>query len=843
MQASKPLRGLAVKIKKPMKFKLIVCVFSMCWSLLLFAQTPQKPHSGELLQDLKALNFLGSVLYIAAHPDDENTRLISYMANSLHARTAYLSLTRGDGGQNLIGSEIGESLGLIRTHELLKARAIDGGEQYFTRAIDFGYSKTPKETLQIWNKDSVLADVIRTIRRFQPDIIINRFDHRTPGSTHGHHTSSAILGIEAFEKAAKSELYPKQLKQVNTWQPQRLFFNTSWWFYGSREAFEKADKSKLSAIDVGLYEPVLGQSINEIAAQSRSQHKSQGFGSTGQRGSQTEYLEIIKGDQPQNNNVFEGINTTWTRLQNGKAIQNILKPLEQEFDVEQPWKIVPQLLEARQLIQQLPNQHWKTLKLSQIDQLIKNCLGLFLEVKTSTETAYPGQRISIDLEAINRSPISAQLTSVEINNQVIAINDKLDYNKGITQQIQYRIPESTPLSSPYWLNRAPKQGLYHVADQDLIGLPLADEAISAKFQLLINGTKINYTKALVHKSNSSVNGEVYDYFRLVPEATLGFSGSQLSFNSPGTKEISVSIRANRDFKAAVLRLDAAEGWVIAPQQIKIDSILAGEQQTFNIKVKATPQSVSNDLNLSLIADGKTYNQRLKRISYEHVNSLQIVEEANIRLNKFDLKLPQKSIAYINGAGASIPENLEAVGLHVDRYRLAEVNKEMLAKYDVVITGLRLYNTNATIRSKQNILEDFVQKGGHLIIQYNTNRSLKMDAFQPLDFQLSRKRVTDETAEIRFLEPQHPVLNAPNLIKEADFEDWVQERGLYFAEDWDANFTPILSMNDPEEAPQKGALLIGNYGKGKVTYTGISFFRQLPANVQGAYKLLINMISL
>ena len=807
------------------------------------AQQPKKPTSGEIYQNLKALNFLGSVLYIAAHPDDENTRLISYLSNQVHANTAYLSLTRGDGGQNLIGPEIGAALGLIRTHELLEARKIDGGQQFFTRAIDFGYSKTPDETLSIWKKDKVLADVVWTIRNFKPDVIINRFDHRTPGSTHGHHTASALLSVEAFDKASEKNQFPEQLQYTKTWQPKRLFFNTSWWFYGSKENFEKANKSNLISVDIGQFNPLLGLSINEIAANSRTQHKSQGFGSTGTRGQQIEYLEFLKGTKPQKEAVFSGINTTWSRLENGQQIANILKPLEQSFDFNEPWRIVPQLLKARDLINQINDNHWRKLKLKHINLLIKQCLGLFLEAKTSTETAYPGQNISIDIELINRSPIQVQLKSIFIENENIGFRKELRLNKTFKHELKYQIPKTTEFTSPYWLKQPANKGLYQVNSQQIIGQPTSNEAIEIRYNLSINGEEISYKKPLVFKTNSPIDGEVYDYFKIIPQVNLSFSAPQLSFNQPETKIVNLTIKANKTIKDAVLEFNNCDSWTIYPSKIDIKTLNSGESQHIELKVKASNISESCDLKPVLKSKTENFQKHINTIDYKHIGQLHIVEDSKLRLNKFNIKVPSKKVAYINGAGSSIPENLSAIGINVDRFNINEITTKKLKNYDVVITGLRLYNIESNIDIKQALFENFVANGGHLIIQYNTNRSLKTNQFKPLNFNISRDRVTDETAKMEILEPQHPIINQPNKITTLDFENWVQERGLYFADKWSESFTPIFSLNDANETPKKGALIIGEFGKGHVTYSGISFFRQLPANVEGAYKLLTNLIAL
>jgi len=347
-----------------------------CFSFLIStnAQAPVQPTSADLYEQIQKMQVLGSVLYVAAHPDDENTRMISYLANEKKVNTAYLSLTRGDGGQNLIGPEIRDLLGVIRTQELLKARSVDGGQQFFSRANDFGYSKNPEETLKIWDEEEVMADVVWAIRKFQPDVIINRFDHSGNRRTHGHHTSSAVLSHKAFDLVGNKEVYPEQLEHVNTWQPKRLFFNTSWWFFGSREKFAKADKSDMLSVDVGVYYPMKGKSNNEIAAESRSMHKCQGFGSTGKRGSEQEYLKLLKGEMPKDkSSIFEGINTTWTRVKGGESIGQVIGNVDAEFKHENPAASIPQLMAAYQMIQGLPDGYWKSVKLKDIKISRSSC--------------------------------------------------------------------------------------------------------------------------------------------------------------------------------------------------------------------------------------------------------------------------------------------------------------------------------------------------------------------------------------------------------------------------------------------------------------------------------------
>ena len=387
-------------------------LFALLFSTTFYAQKPQKLNSNQIYEKIQKLNFLGTALYIAAHPDDENTRLISYLANNVKARTAYLSMTRGDGGQNLIGPEIRELLGLIRTQELLAARGIDGGEQLFTRANDFGYSKHPDETLAFWNKDKVLSDVVWAIRTFKPDVIINRFNHRTPGSTHGHHTASAMLSVEAFDLASDPTKYSSQLKysEASVWKPQRLFFNTSWWFYGSQEAFKKATEGKLTSFDVGVYYPLKGLSNNELASMASSQHLCQGFGRVTTRGEQREYVEFLKGTKPKDkSDVFSGINTTWNRLKGGGEIGDILYEVEKNFDFSNPSKHLPALLNAYDKIILLEDTHWSKIKIKQIKGIIEACAGLYLEVSATSSSATANATIELNMEVLNRSNITMHL--------------------------------------------------------------------------------------------------------------------------------------------------------------------------------------------------------------------------------------------------------------------------------------------------------------------------------------------------------------------------------------------------------------------------------------------------
>ena len=827
--------------------KLLASVlFLLCFSFSTQAQQPEKLNASEIHQAVKKLNFLGSVLYLAAHPDDENTRLISYMSNHVKARTAYLSLTRGDGGQNLIGPELRELLGVIRTQELLAARRTDGGEQRFTRANDFGYSKHPDETLAIWNKNEVLSDVVLAIRQFKPDIIINRFDHRSPGTTHGHHTSSAMLSVEAFDLANDKNAYPEQVKQYGTWQPKREFFNTSWWFYGSEEKFEEADKTNLLNFDIGVYYPALGVSNNEIAALASSQHLCQGFGRLSQRGSQTEYIELIKGDLPKDkSNIFDGINTTWTRVKGGEQIETILKNVETNFNFENPAAHLDQLLQARQLILAIDSPQWKDQKIKEINKIIEACAGLYLEASANTPTASTGQIIDIDIEALNRSNATIKLDSYTISNnsinsnygKLLKANDKQVLKEKIT------IANSLQPTAPYWLNQKGSLGMYKVEDKNLIGKPETPRAITIDFHLNINGFPFTVTKDLVYRYSKPDKGELYRPFEIIPEASAKINQKVIIFENDQQKEIPVTVQAGKDNLEGYITIAHPNGWSVFPEKQKITIANKGQEQTFIFTI-IPPKNQSEGLISPMVTIGdKTYTKELVEINYEHIPFQTVLLPSESKIVRLDIKKRGENIAYIEGAGDVVPESLQQIGYNVMILKPEDITPERLSAFDAVVVGIRAYNIVEALKFKQEILFDFVDKGGNMVVQYNTNRGIKVDKIAPFDLQLSRDRVTDENAEVTLLAPNHELLNFPNKITTKDFEGWTQERGLYFPDQWSSDFTPILSMHDKDETAKTGSLLVAKHGKGYYIYTGLSFFREFPVGVSGAYRLFANMLSI
>lgn len=827
-----------------MKKLLPTLFFSFILIFSIHAQRPEKPNSSEIFEKIQKLNFLGSVLYVAAHPDDENTRLISYMSNHVKARTAYLSMTRGDGGQNLIGPEIRELLGVIRTQELLAARGVDGGEQMFTRANDFGYSKHPNETFNIWNKEEVLSDVVWAIRKFKPDVIINRFNHRTPGSTHGHHTGSAMLGMEAFDLTNDPNVYSDQLQYVDTWQPKRLYFNTGWWFYGSPENFEKADKSNMLSLDIGVYYPLKGLSNNELASIASSQHLCQGFGRVTTRGSQQEYIEFLKGDKPSNGDLFEGIDTTWNRVAGGSTIGNILNNIESNFNFRDPSIHLPELMKAYELVSNLEDKHWRVQKQKELSAIIEACAGLFLEVSANTPTASQGSSVVLNIEALSRN------TAIDLISYKFSANAKSNIEpRTLEQNIKQnfrdtiRIANNHKLSSPYWLNDKGTIGMYKVEEQLLKGTPKSKSPISVDFKLNIAGSEITISKDVIHRYSKPDKGELYRPFEVIPEVTAKIQEKVFIFENDKQKDIEVLVRAGRDNIDGFIQMAYPQGWTVYPEKQKVNISNKGDIQ--KVVFTVIPPKFQNEGYITPMVNinGTFYTRELIEIDYSHIPFQTIIQPSESKVVRLDIQKRGDNIAYIEGAGDVVPESLTQIGYNVVKVKPEEITPEHLAKFDAVVVGIRAYNIVEELKFKQKYLFDFVQNGGNMIVQYNTSRGVKVDNIAPYPLKLSRDRVTEELAEVRLLNTDHELLNYPNKITTADFDGWVQERGLYFPNQWSEEFTPLLSINDKGETAKNGSLLVAKYGKGHYIYTGLSFFREFPAGVSGAYRLFANMLSI
>lgn len=798
------------------------------------AQQVRPATSSQIYHELHQLNNLTSVLYLAAHPDDENTRMLTWLVNDKHIRTAYLSLTRGDGGQNILGPHLGPSLGLIRTHELLEARKLDGAEQFFTRAIDFGYSKTAEETFNHWNKDSLTHDVVWVMRKYRPDVVICRFPPNK-NAGHGQHAASAILAAEAYKVVADPKAYPQQLEYVELWKPKRILFNS--YRFGSRNT----TKDNHNKVAVGQYNSLLGMGYGELAGISRSIHRSQGAGTRSVPGVQTEHFALVDG-QPFTSSLFEGIDTTWGRV-NRKDIGNKITAIINSYNFNQPDASLPQLLQLRKEIKNLKDDFWRTRKLQEIDDIILHCAGFMAELYTNTPETTQGETLPFTLNVIARSSTPITLVNASYPNGDSTINGKLNNDELISYTRNITIPKDAPYTEPYWLSTESRMtDHYPTPAYDQMGLPKTTNPLTATLTLKIDKEAFKVTIPLSYKTLDATHGDVVEQLRVVPNITLNFTSNLLATNSDGTLLAKVHIHAAKEIKNGDLVI-----YNRAVQKMTGPFNLAAGKDTI-INVAFTKEEINKmpdgDFYLSAGVTAATlhYNKKQHTIKYEHLPTLQFYSQPYVKVLRKNWISKAKRIGYIEGAGDDVSEILRFAGLQVDQLKPSDITASQLKKYDAILVGIRAINVKDEAPVWMPELLRYTKEGGTLVMQYNTAHRLKTENLGPYPIKLSYNRVTEEDAKVTILDNNHKLLNYPNKITEADFDNWVQERGLYFASEWDEHYTPLYSMHDTGEEPQKGSTLYTSYGKGHYIYTPISFFRQLPAGNKGAMRLLLNFLS-
>ncbi len=820
----------------------------------------QSMTSSEILHELQKLKKVGSVLFVAAHPDDENTTMLSFLAQEEKLDTAYLSLTRGGGGQNLIGSELNQELGLIRANELLQARKIDGALQLFTRARDFGYSKNPEDTLENWEEDEVLGDVVYAVRQFRPDIIITRFNPAA-GPTHGHHTVSAQLALKAFSLAADPNAFPEQLKEFKTHQAKRIFWNG----FGQRRrggggpqpANLEDESREVVTLEVGRYNPYLGISYTELSARSRSMHKSQGFGRAGQRGSQMERMVLLAGE-PSEGDFLKGVETSWRRYSGSSQLDSIFESAIGDFDVAAPWKSVPALLEIDALLGKLPVDRRVRSKRNSLHKLIAASMGLHLQARAPKADLTPGETVKVDVEFVNRSPIEARVVNLAANlfessrwpdeislGRMEDLNKKLDSNAVEIVSLNVDLPTDSPLTRPYWLENEPSVGIYSLGNQRLLELESIPSSLSVSAVVEIQGRPIALDVPVVQVVSDPVKGEVHEQVVIRPEITISPENSILLFENSQAKEIEVLVQSNVKSAVGRLKAEGPEGWKISIAQPEFE--LGDSQSSQRIRVKLTPPATASEGKIVFKAigeSGKEFDSSYREIFYEHIGRQPILNRAVTKVTRLDLGRGRNRIACIEGVGDTVPDTLSKIGYEVEMVLIDELENGRLDNYDTVILGPRVFDAHAGLDKKFDVLLNYVENGGTLVSQYNTTSFRAKSQFaSPYPIRLSRDRVSEEKVEMRLLQPDHAVFNYPNKITKIDFDNWIQERGLYYASSWDDRYDSLISANDRGEPPRDGGLLVTQYGNGWYVYTGLSFFRQLPNGNPGAIRLFVNLISL
>lgn len=802
------------------------------------AQTARRPPaSSELKHRIEKLRTTARVLMIAAHPDDENTAFLAYCAQGLKLRTAYLSLTRGEGGQNLIGSEQGALLGVIRTQELLAARRIDGAEQYFTRAIDFGFSKTAEESLGKWGKEEVLADVVQVIRQFRPDVIVNRFSG-TPRDGHGHHQASAMLAREAFDAAADPARFPDRGRP---WQTKRLLWNGFSFSRAQEEELQKMPKGL--RVDLGEFDALIGYSYGELAGISRSQHRSQGMGAPERRGSVPNFLFHVAGESA-SRDWLEGIDLTWSRIPGGEAVAEALAAAERAFDIHRPERTLPHLAEVRRRIVALDHPDARS-RLEEADEAIALAAGLWLDVSVNQAEAAPGQQVRLTLTAVSRLAAGIQLERVSLSGlpgvpELLAEPVPMERNQSISRTVTYQIPQGQSWTQPFWLARPAQGNLYSLASLAETGAPEGPAALTAEFTLVAGGERIKVRRPVEHRYVDRVRGELTRPLAIVPGVAARIASSILLFNDDKPRPVTVEAWSLAADATAVIRLQAPPGWRVDPHEARFHAEEKGERRTFTFNV--APGRESGQIALEG-AHG------MVRIEYDHIPPQLIQPPAKARGVRADVRLSARRIGYVMGAGDDVPAALLQMGAEVTLLDAAVLAHGDLARFDAIVTGVRAWNNREDLRAAHQRLKEYARQGGTVVVQYNIQDGVffgseagTLKNLGPLPVRISRDRVSVEEAPVRVLLPGHPLLNAPNRITAADFDGWVQERGLYFPGEWDAGYDALLEMSDPGEPPLRGGLLAARTGKGMYILTSLSFFRQLPAGVPGAFRLFANLVS-
>jgi LmbE family N-acetylglucosaminyl deacetylase len=794
----------------------------------------------EILQDLRSFREMGTVLYVAAHPDDEDTQLIAYLARGRDYRTAYLSVTRGDGGQNVLGPEFDEELGVIRTQELLAARRLDGGRQFFTRAIDFGFSKDYRETLKIWDKQQVLSDVVRVIRTFQPDVVIAGFSaQQTPGQ-HGHHVASAVLAGEAFKLAGDPKAFPDQFDYLKPWQPKRLLQNVRFGGRGGGGSAPAGPHLEISGDD-----PVMGISFGELAGRSRAMHKSQGFGNFGGGGggSRTATFLVLDGESA-TNDIMDGIDTTWSRVPGGAEIGKEVDEIIAKFDLQNPSASMDALLKLRKNLASLPKEPLIEEKRGQLDKILQNCLGLSVVTTIPQAEVVPGEKLALHTTATVHSKIPVFWVGLTHGSSP---GSDLQPDVESSQELTDVVPANTPLSQPYWLREESSVGTFRVSDSKLIGSPENPPVLPISHLFRIGGTNgqlLTVTVEPVQAGTESGKFEARRTLKVIPPVSLRCENEVALFAPDSSRDVGVEVVAARADVKGELSLNAPAGWKVTPAEQPFHLALAGEHGMFSFKVTAPSQPTIAQITARAKIGDATFDNQHIEISYPHIPEQLLQPPARIKAVALDLAIRGKKVGYIPGAGDSVAEALKQMGYEVTTLGGDDLTTNRLKDFDAVVVGIRAFNVRNDLISHLPALFAFVESGGNVIEQYNRpGNDSKTDKLTPYSLRLSNDRVTDETAAIKFLVPEHPSLNVPNKITSADFDGWVQERGIYFPNQWDEHFTPILACSDPGEEPKSGSLLIAPYGKGYFVYTGLDFFRELPAGVPGAYRLFANLVSL
>jgi LmbE family N-acetylglucosaminyl deacetylase len=804
-------------------------------------------------EDLARVRHVGSALMIAAHPDDENTQVLAWLSRGRHLRAGYLSLTRGEGGQNLIGSEQGDALGMLRTEELLNARRIDGAEQFFSRAVDFGFSKSPKEAIDKWGHDAILSDIVWVIRSFRPDVIILRFSG-TPLDGHGHHQASAILGKEAYEISGDPTRFPEQLQWVKPWKAKRLVWNA---FAFTPEQKKKAEATaNRITVDAGAFDPVLGRSYAELASLSRSQHRSQGMGVPLQRGPAPDYFVPVAGDAAKQD-LFDGVDTTWNRIPGGRAVGALLDDAAATYSPNHPQAIVPMLAKAAEQAQALAHagEPWATEKLTEIEKLLELCSGIWADATADAYSANPGAAFKVTVSVLKRLPGDVKWNKVTLaglgHDQAQTVGTALGDDQPAEKKVDAPIPSDAGYSQPFWLIEPRDGDRYVIRDQKLIGRPDPLPVLTAEIDLTVGGTEVKVVRPVHHRYVDPVRGELTRPIEVVPPLSIDLPQRAVLFPNGEPRRVTLQVRSEAGAESGTVKLSVPKDWTANPDtsQFHLDERGNQLELAFDVTPPKGATGARDRFKAIAMDNGREIATGMQWIEYEHIEPQVIFQPSQGALEPLDLHVLAHNIGYVMGAGDAVPDAIRQMGCSVELLSEADLLRTDLSRFDAIVTGVRAYNVRTDLKAAEPRLLEYIRNGGTLVVQYNvlkysrfTGESTQPGLLHPFPLEISTDRVVDEDSPITLLDARSPLLTTPNQITMQDFKGWIQERGLYFAKKWDKHYVTALATHDAGEEALPGGLLYARYGKGAYVFTAYSWFRELPAGVPGAYRIFANLLS-
>ena len=861
-------------------------------------------NASETWRALQRLQTTATTLHTVAHPDDENGALLTWLSRARGVRTGLYSTTRGEGGANLIGPELFDALGIIRTEEHLAAVRYYGIDLFFSSAVDFGYSKRLDETLEKWDYQMLLEDMVRLIRQYRPDVIISRFQgNRQDG--HGHHQASGVVTLEAFRAAGDVNQFPEHLSQgLQPWQPKKLYITRSRW---RRSNTETAD-TPLLKIDTGEYNALLGLSYAQIARQGLSYQRSQGAGQTrASKGSSVSELRLVdttlSDQQKSEESLFDGIDTTimgMAQLANASALDAEFAHLQEsvdaairDYDARHPWKVVPELASGlktvRSLIKNIQRIDLDDNTQSHLLFLLRNkeqefmtaakaALGLSLEVLVqstatrSSETfnvAIPGQKFSIGMRMVNPAPVAAEFVNASLHTSegwnVKRIQEDsnqegiipIQPNEPISIVFEVQVAQDADYTQPYWTRASEyHDAVYTLERPEFRFLPFTSPDVNGVVTYRVDGVDFTLTEPAQTVSINRPWGERRRLLTVTPAISLSVSPrvGVISISehnmASGETTFTTTVEMLNNVKGqaeGTLSLKLPEEWQSSPKSVPFAFTHEGASKTFAFQVSAKNVETGKEYAIQAIAtyNGEEYTDGYQTIDHPDLEPRHLYRPALMTLHSIPLKVPSNlSVGYIMGVGDKIPDALQQIGIDVEMLDREELRAGDLNRFDTILVGIRAYAVRRDLISYNSRLLDYVHKGGNLIVQYQTP---EFDAapFGPYPYTMGRRpeEVSEEDAQVTILMPENPIFQHPNQITAADFDGWVEERGSKFLTEWDANYQALLTCNDREQVPQHGGFLTAKYGHGTYTYAAYAFYRQLPAGVAGAYRLFVNMLTL